>query len=226
MGDRRERLIAQRNRVDSWGNIVKSRLRAVLQYAGRSILDVGCAHGAYVQRLRALGYTAYGCDLLPSAEWTKYSPPSFCVGDIGQLPFKNNSVDTVLAFEVLEHLKEPSSALQELQRVSRKNIIISVPNCERQEILEHSGLAFHHWTDATHQQFFTLESLRDILLAADLEIQFLGYINPIAPDKLFLATWRLPFSVCSALGHLGRKLPLRRKFFMSLLAVACKRPDQ
>ena len=39
------------------------------------------------------------------------------VGDAHSLPFKNDSFDVVLATEVLEHLKEPQRALNEMKRV-------------------------------------------------------------------------------------------------------------
>lgn len=38
------------------------------------------------------------------------------VGDIHNLPFKNNSVDAVLCLSVLEHVEEPSKAVKEIYR--------------------------------------------------------------------------------------------------------------
>ena len=52
----------------------------------------------------------------------------FFNGSIYNLPLGDNSFELVLCLEVLEHLKEPSDALDELLRVSSKWMIFSVPN--------------------------------------------------------------------------------------------------
>jgi len=45
-----------------------------------------------------------------------------------ELPYKDNSFDLVICTEVLEHLEEPTKAFKEMLRVSKKYLIISVPN--------------------------------------------------------------------------------------------------
>jgi len=52
------------------------------------------------------------------------------VGDVLKLPFKNNSFDAVVAFEILEHLPFTSFpvALKEMSRVAKNNVIISLPD--------------------------------------------------------------------------------------------------
>ena len=47
--------------------------------------------------------------------------------DIRKLTYKNNSFDTVCCLQVLEHIYNPLQAINELKRVARKRIIISVP---------------------------------------------------------------------------------------------------
>jgi ubiquinone/menaquinone biosynthesis C-methylase UbiE len=47
---------------------------------------------------------------------------------IYDLPYKNNSFDVILCTEVLEHLDDPKDAINELFRVSRKYVLLSVPN--------------------------------------------------------------------------------------------------
>ncbi len=53
-------------------------------------------------------------------------------GSIDAVPFANGVFDLVAYFEVLEHLAQPNLpvALRELHRVSRKYIVVSVPNEE------------------------------------------------------------------------------------------------
>jgi len=63
--DIKKKLEIEKQKVGSWGHLVKARVDIVLKYAGRRILDVGCSSGAYVRLLRNKGYEAYGLDLLP-----------------------------------------------------------------------------------------------------------------------------------------------------------------
>lgn len=51
--------------------------------------------------------------------------------DLRRLPFKDGTFNTVVAFQVLEHLPFEAfvPALVELSRVARDNVILSLPNC-------------------------------------------------------------------------------------------------
>jgi len=57
---------------------------------------------------------------LKRAEHTK-------VGSIYRLPYSDNSFDVVLCAETLEHLERPKEAIEELIRVSKRHVSISVP---------------------------------------------------------------------------------------------------
>ena len=52
------------------------------------------------------------------------------VGDIKALPFQNKTFDLICAFEILEHLpyKDSLIAINELARVAKENVIVSVPH--------------------------------------------------------------------------------------------------
>jgi len=95
----------------------------------QTVLDVGCGNGSFLNSLPHK-YQAVGLDV--SQEALKYVKTKAIHGDIAALPFKSDNFDLVTSLEVLEHL--PSGvferALSELQRVSKKYIIISVPNSE------------------------------------------------------------------------------------------------
>jgi 2-polyprenyl-3-methyl-5-hydroxy-6-metoxy-1,4-benzoquinol methylase len=52
----------------------------------------------------------------------------FQTGSIYEINQGDDSVDLVVATEVLEHLEYPDKALQELLRISKKYVFISVPN--------------------------------------------------------------------------------------------------
>ncbi|RLI73496.1 hypothetical protein DRP04_15735 [Archaeoglobales archaeon] len=102
-------------KMDEW------RFQQVSRYvAGQSVLDVGC--GNKRMKVYLPDNTFYiGLDIVKSKR-----PDVVAHG--GYLPFKNESFDTVLLLEVLEHVECPLFVLKECVRVSKRRVIISVPN--------------------------------------------------------------------------------------------------
>lgn len=117
--------------------LINNFLRILLDEAGklnpRSILDVGCGEGFTLEKLREnkIGEELVGIDFSGQAiQIGKKLHPHLSLkpGTIYHIPFKDNSFDLVICNEVLEHLEYPEKGLSELQRVSNKNCIISVPH--------------------------------------------------------------------------------------------------
>lgn len=210
----------QEARQQSWGKINLYRLRFVLRYAGHSILDVGCATGMYVAYLNANGYNAYGLDLLTYPEWIRGGKCVYVKGTAFLLPFASGSFDTVISFELLEHVPESDRALSEIHRVCRKNVILTVPDCEMEADLLRAGLVYAHWRDRTHCNFFTRQSLQDSLEQAGFQIETMTWINPILPDFLVLRSFHFPFKLAFFASRVLRRIPLRKQYCMTLLAVA------
>lgn len=98
-----------------------------------SVLDAGCGEGFTLEYLRinSIGKTFEGIDFLEKAVeiGNKVHPKiKLKKGSIYELPYKDNSFDLVLSTEVLEHLDNPEKALKEIFRVSKKYVLLSVPN--------------------------------------------------------------------------------------------------
>lgn len=96
-----------------------------------TVLDVGCGNGCFVNTLARLsGRFTRVIGLDSSEEALKYVQTEKVKGSIVNLPFDDASFDLVTSLEVLEHLPETDfkSGVYELQRVSNKYIIITVPN--------------------------------------------------------------------------------------------------
>lgn len=88
----------------------------------RQLLEIGIGNKTLSDYLRRHGLDVTTCDMNEALE------PDVAA-DIRNLPFEDGSFEAVAAFEILEHLpwEQVSVALQELHRVSRRYVIISVP---------------------------------------------------------------------------------------------------
>lgn len=95
------------------------------------ILEVGVGEGEVTSRLAARWPDASICavDLPDDALAASWSDRDFApvFGDIGHLPFGDDTFDLVLAIEVLEHVPYPELAMAELARVARRDLVLSVP---------------------------------------------------------------------------------------------------
>ena len=207
-------------RRQSWGAVNPNRLRYVRRYAKRCILDLGCAKGDYVRYLNTKNYKAYGLDLLAYDEWLQIEEQSYAVGNAVHLPYVDKSFDTVMAFELLEHLPDPAYTLQEIHRVCRKNLIVTVPDCETARDLVRAGLTYVHWTDGTHCNFFTQELLTNVLERAGFQVEFMVRINPVLSSFLCLRSVHVPFQLAFIASRLLRRIPFTKQYYMTLLAVA------
>lgn len=101
-----------------------------------SVLDVGCGNGAFVRYVRdARRISCLGLERSRAAiEIAKQAfDLEITEGDIAEIPFEDNSVDLVAALQVLEHLpyRVYGQALREMERVSRKYLLVDVPFREK-----------------------------------------------------------------------------------------------
>lgn len=209
-------------RIQSWGRINQYRLKAVKKYAGQSILDVGCSTGSYVNRLNEMGFKAYGLDLLADEGWKTSAEQMMIAGSATELPIVADAVDTVICFEVLEHVPQPEKALAEIHRVCRNNLILTVPDCEMPAEMLRAGMVYAHWRDRTHCNLFTRKSLGEILSQNGYRVELMTHINPIRPDFLILRSFYAPEMLAALLSRITRRIPLRKQYHMTLLAVASK----
>lgn len=199
--------------------VEKHCLEPLLQYSGESILDVGCGSGAYVKELSG-HRDIRGVDGVRFENWSGWEG-LFEVADAARLPYRDNSVDTISSFEVLEHLSDPHAALEEFHRVCRKNIILTVPNCEITPGMTASSLLYSHWSDPTHRNFFDLESIQEEVRRAGFEVAKAELTNRINIAPFIMEA----FGVSGLLPRFAYRLlkkAIRRKHYISILVVAQK----
>lgn len=91
------------------------------------MLDFGCGEGYLGRKLQQQGCTVTGLDisndLLSSCPFPTRKADLNAVTD-----FPDDSFDTVVCSDVLEHLNDPEASLAEMKRLARKHVVISVPN--------------------------------------------------------------------------------------------------
>ena len=100
-----------------------------------SIADIGCGNGVFINTLIRNNSTCEIVGIDRSKTALKFVNGKTIVGSIDEIPLKDNSYDCVTCLEVIEHLPVNiyTKALEEICRVSRKYIIISVPFNEKIE---------------------------------------------------------------------------------------------
>ena len=86
-----------------------------------SVLDVGCWERDLATFLHE-GIKYHGIDI------AGYPDQVIDLEKIQRLPFDNASYDTVVCLDVLEHIENIHCITDELFRIAKKNVIISLPN--------------------------------------------------------------------------------------------------
>lgn len=105
---------------------------------GERILDCGCGEGFYVMvidslfpKVKIVGFDYDRSILKKAKKWLqKRRNITWILGDIYQIPFKDNYFDKIILSEVLEHLPDDLEALKEVKRVLKPGgtLAITVPN--------------------------------------------------------------------------------------------------
>jgi len=97
---------------------------------GDRILDVGCGTGATMSDLENHGWVV-GLDRSMSAlKFCRTRQLSRLVSsEAGEIPFRDDTFDAVVALDVLEHVEDDSQVLREIERVLRPGglVIVTVP---------------------------------------------------------------------------------------------------
>jgi len=96
----------------------------------KNVLDIGCGDGLLLIALREKGVKGVGVDVSDVAiKKCREKGLEAVLMDVNDshIPFPDKFFDLVILSDVLEHLYDPSSLLQEAKRLSGK-ILISVPN--------------------------------------------------------------------------------------------------
>lgn len=149
-----------------------------LEHQRGDILDIGCGTCQLYLFLRGNHWDGdyYGVD---TQEYDNFEYPpgvQLIIGDACrvQLPI----VDTVILYNVLEHVQNPVDLLKQAIASSKKNVLINVP--KRNEQLWRHGIAEYHQLDKTHSHCgFSREELYHLVHINGAEIIAYEELRPI-----------------------------------------------
>jgi 2-polyprenyl-3-methyl-5-hydroxy-6-metoxy-1,4-benzoquinol methylase len=138
---------------------------------GRRVLDLGCGAGDLARALRERGCTVSGVELdREAAKLAEQWCDRVVVGDLDNLDlaleFGDARFDVVLAGDVLEHVKDPVTVLQQVRGILSPSgwIGVSLPNVAHGSVrlaLLHGAFPYadQGLLDRTHRQFLTRDTV-------------------------------------------------------------------
>lgn len=161
----------------------------------RKILDVGCGRGFYVTMCSKLlpDSEVYGIDTNPEyiAKATTISQKQKNIriseGSIYEIPFEKNTFDAIICSEVMEHLADEATALNEIKRVLKPKgrLYLTVPSAKfpilwdplnwflmkffQTHVNKNIWWLAGIWAD--HERLYTLESLSSLVKTKGFEVR-------------------------------------------------------
>jgi len=124
-------------------------LRWVFQYQKGDILDVGCATCHLYDCLQNQGWRGkyYGVDDKKYEDYDYPKDVNLIIGNALEIEFPK--VDTVILYNILEHVNKPVELLKKAIKAAKQNILINVP--KRNEEMWKLGIIEYHQLDKTHK---------------------------------------------------------------------------
>lgn len=173
------------------------------------VLEVGCGEGRNLIFIANKGLKVVGIDI--NDEYLKKAKSSVTVAqaDARKLPFKDSSFDCVLCSEVLEHLEDPESCVNECRRILKEGGI-AVFACPTLNIplkflipiyRKLAGIPKH-----SHEEHLNVFSVKDIANILKnyfniLEIKYVEFLS------VFERRLGIGYSLESGLSSVGAKIP-------------------
>ncbi|MBI5142726.1 MAG: class I SAM-dependent methyltransferase [Nitrospirae bacterium] len=143
------------------------------------VFDLGCSTGIFLDMAASEGWKPYGTDLNRRLvnENRKRFGDAVSVQDGERIDFPDDSFDAVTLFDVIEHLRDPVSALREAGRVTAPGgfVVLSTPNAAglfpriTYALFGKTIGAWEHPTPPGHIYQFSPDTLRRTAEKAGLE---------------------------------------------------------
>lgn len=143
---------------------------------GKKVLDIGCGIGTYTRRLSEKGFEVVGVDSSTDClSKARASCKAYFMKDDICNPKKlgkyRNNFDSIILFDVIEHIKDERKAFSNLRMLLRKNgvLIISVPAFQ--------FLFSKHDLRIGHYRRYTIDELKNKLESSCFRLELIYYWN-------------------------------------------------
>jgi SAM-dependent methyltransferase len=114
--------------------LLKALLSSSRIHRNSPVIDVGCGVGSNLTLLKSMGFEVIGIDSeIYSLSFAKNLLGVFLInGDLLRLPIKSNSIDLIVATDILEHLDEDTIGIKEIHRALAREgrVVLTVPAFE------------------------------------------------------------------------------------------------
>jgi len=146
----------------------------------KSAFEIGCGEGYVTSHIHHLGIPIAGADVSSRIiEVAKKNHPDihFSVLSIYDLNTIQIQYDLVVANEVFEHLSNPDKAIEELKKIAKKYILISVPNEPYFRMANILRLKYLKSAGNTpgHINHWSKKQLKKFLVSKELKIKSIKY---------------------------------------------------
>ena len=193
-------------------------LKLVQPRRGQSLLEIGCGTGHNLEFFIGLGLDVTGVDrsqpMLQIAAHKLGPSVKLYPEQANKLSFDDNSFDIVTLINVLEFLTDPTEALKEAARVSRKEIYVGILN--KTSILSMARRIQGRFRESIYNQakFYTIWEIEEMAR------RVLGKVSLSWESVLFLPLgWH---RYCHRADHL---LSFRRNPFGAFLGICITKPS-
>ncbi len=174
-------------------------------YVKGDLLELGCGEGRGVELLAPSADSYTGIDKIKSvteALSEKYPAYKFSDGVFPPFPYEDNSFDTIVTFQVIEHVKKDEEFIKEIYRVLKEGgqALITTPNIKM-------TLSRNPW----HEREYTADQLQELCLRYFKSVEMKGIagnekvmqyyeqnkasVNKLMRFDIFNLQYRLPASV-------------------------------
>jgi ubiquinone/menaquinone biosynthesis C-methylase UbiE len=93
----------------------------------KNLIDIGCGRGYFLNQIKDKSLQLVGFDIVDKGISKNYK---YVKGNMEKLPFGDKQFDVVTCSHTLEHILHPENAVSELERITKRQLIVVVP-CQR-----------------------------------------------------------------------------------------------
>tara|TARA_Y100000588_G_scaffold144439_1_gene158397 strand:- start:847 stop:1572 length:726 start_codon:yes stop_codon:yes gene_type:complete len=170
-GKIRDRLLERSRYLSS----ISAEIKYIAKLEPGAVLDIGCGPGWLLSQLDSR-WERYGIEPSKQAASVAEKYASIFEGTLEDFVFRKNAFDLVVAYHVIEHIRDPLAAIKSIHQLLRPGgtLIVGTPDfdsgCARR-----FGSKFRLLHDATHISLFSNDSMHRFLRNHGFKITSVDY---------------------------------------------------